>query len=113
MCPQRLLDSGGRPLSFTVRRRDMPHDTPHEDWLSAGEYDSGTAAAVVSARLTAERIPNRMVPYGPRNPGCSVWVRPEWIEKAKALLSQDAVPEDELTKLALSYPAPDDAEDLK
>jgi hypothetical protein len=91
----------------------MPHDTPHEDWLSAGEYDSGTAAAVASARLTAEGIPNRMVPYGPRNPGCSVWVPPEWIEKAKALLSQDAVPEDELTKLALSYPPPDDAGDLK
>jgi hypothetical protein len=91
----------------------MPPDTPHEDWLSAGEFDSGFAAAVVSARLTSEGIPNRIVPAGFRDPGCSVWVPPDLIDRAKALLSQDAVPEDELTKLALSYPPPDDTGDLK
>jgi hypothetical protein len=68
----------------------------------------------VSARLTSEGIPNRVVASGfIRDPTCSVWVPPEWIDKAKALLSQDVVPEDELTKLALSYPPPDDAGDLK
>jgi hypothetical protein len=92
----------------------MPHDTPQEDWLSAGEFANGASAAVVSARLTSEGIPNRIVPNGLyRDPTCSVWVPPDWIDKAKALLSHDAMPEDELTKLALSYPPPDDAGDLK
>jgi len=92
----------------------MPQDTPHEDWLSAGEFANGYSAAVVSARLTSEGIPNRIVTSGfIRDPTCSVWVPPEWIEKTKALLSQDAVSEDELDKLALSYPPPDDAGDLK
>ena len=103
-----------RPLKRGVRRRDMPQDTPHEDWLSAGEFANGASAAVVSARLTSEGIPNRIVTSGfIRDPTCSVWVPPESLHKAKALLSQDAVPEDELAKLALSYPPPDDAGDLK
>jgi hypothetical protein len=93
----------------------MPQETHHEDWLSAGEFDNGASAAVVSARLTSEGIPNRIVPSGLYSAGAmwSVWVPPEWIQKAKALLSQDAVPEDELTKLALGYPPPDDAGDSK
>jgi hypothetical protein len=34
------------------------------------------------------------------------------VDEAKEHLAQVAVPEDELTKLALSYPPPDDAGDL-
>jgi len=84
------------------------------DWVSVGEYSSGLSAGVVSVRLTTEGIPHRIVPsLDRRDPTCSIWVPPEVLDRAKALLSRDAVPEDELTKAALSYPPPDDADDLK
>jgi hypothetical protein len=38
-----------------------------------------------------------------------IWVPPEWLEKAKQVVAEAAVSEDELSKLALSYPPPDDA----
>jgi hypothetical protein len=93
----------------------MPPDKPNEDWISAGEFANDLSAAVASARLSSEGIPNRIVTssgFG-RDPTCWIWVPPEWADKARELLSHDAVPEDELDKLALSYPPPDDAGDLK
>jgi hypothetical protein len=92
----------------------MAHDTPYHDWLSAGEFANSASAQVVSQRLTSEGVPHRVVGSGfIRDPTCSIWVPPEWIDKAKELLSHDAVPDDELTKQALSYPPPDDVGDLK
>ncbi len=112
---RRAGHSFGRPLSFTVRQRDMPDHEPHHDWISVGEFANSASAEVESTRLTIEGVPHRIMPsaFPIRDPTCWIWVPPEWVDKAKELLSHDAVPEDELTNLALSYPPPDDAGDLK
>jgi hypothetical protein len=105
--PRRSLGVGCRPLNFTVRQRDMTRG----DWIGVGEYGNYASAQVVSGVLTAARIPHRIVPSPPpfRDPTCWIWVPPEWSDKAKALVAKASVSEEELTKLALSYPPPDDA----
>jgi hypothetical protein len=105
--PRRLVGASGRPLNFTVRQRDMSAI----DWVSVGEYADAYSAGIVSKRLTTEEVPHRIVTSGlPRGgPIRWIWVPPEWVDKAKEVLSHDAVPDDELTKLALNYPPPDDA----
>jgi len=79
-----------------------------EDWVTIGEYSDPLSAGIVAKRLTEEGIPNRLwVP--PRSAGeCFVWVARESLDLAKAILSQPAVSEEDLTALALKDPPPDD-----
>ena len=84
-------------------------------WISVGEFPNAFSANTVSQRLSSEKIPNRVVfsTLPRRGPECWIWVPPEWVDKAKAVLTEDAVSEDELAKAALSYPPPDDADGVK
>jgi hypothetical protein len=88
---------------------------PQHPWPSVGEFTDPILAALVCRRLTVEGIPHRIAPPNPflSAHSISIWVPPEWLERAKELLSTDAVPEEDLTKAALSYPPPDDADNLK
>jgi hypothetical protein len=83
----------------------------NDDWISVGEFADSYSAQVVSRRLAVEGVPHRIESSGlpRRGPVRWIWVPPEWVERAKEILSHDAVPDDELTKLAMSYPPPDDA----
>ena len=76
--------------------------------MTVGQYSDPLSAGIVSKRLSEEGIPNRI--YTPlRSSGeCYIWVAPESVEAAKQILSQPAVPEEELTALAMKDPAPDD-----
>ena len=93
----------------------MPDNQPHHDWINVGEFSDSLSATVVSQRVTTEGIPNRMVHdtsgLSRGVPTCWIWVPSERADEAKKHLAQDRVPEDDLTKLALSYPPPDDAPD--
>jgi hypothetical protein len=82
-----------------------------QDWVSVGEFENLTSAAVVSKRLNIEGVPHRIVtsPLPYRVPTCWIWVPPEWHDKAKRILAKNAVSDSELTAEALSYPPPDDA----
>lgn len=75
-----------------------------------GQYTERLSAGVVSKRLTDEGVANRVwVP--PRSDGeCYIWVPPEAAERARRILEQPAVSEDELTALALQDSPPDDFE---
>jgi hypothetical protein len=78
------------------------------DWVSVGQYSDYTSALLNSQRLSDEGIPNRIW-SPPRSPGESyIWVPPEFADAAKRILDQPAVPETELTALALQDPPPDD-----
>jgi hypothetical protein len=83
---------------------------PQQPWPSIGEFVDPILASLVSRRLTQAGIPHRFAPptvwerYAPIH----IWVPPDWLDRAKQLLAQYAVPEDELTNAALSYPSPDD-----
>lgn len=81
---------------------------PDEDWITVGEYSDALSAAIVSKRLTEEGVPNRIWSPQRSGGGCFVWVARESLEAAKAILSQPAVPEEDLTALALKDPPPDD-----
>jgi hypothetical protein len=108
--PRLQAGASRRPLNFTFRHRAMPH----HGWISVGEFANAFSARAVSQRLTVEEVPHKIETTGLRSdPTCWIWVPPEWANKAKEILSSDAVPEDDLTKLALSYPPPDDAGNLK
>jgi hypothetical protein len=86
----------------------------HEDWIAMGEYANYASAQVVAQRLKIEGIPHRIIASsGPRDPTCWIWIPPRWADKVKQILAANAVSDDELAKLALSYPPPDDAESLK
>jgi len=83
------------------------------DWISVGEFDSLISAEVVSKRLSADRVPNRIVAepvFGPGGPEATrwIWVPPEWQDQAKKISAEDAVTEEELARVALGYPPPDD-----
>jgi hypothetical protein len=84
--------------------------SPHDDWVSVGQYHDYVSAAVVSARLTDEGVPNRIwIP--PQSAGESfIWVPPESADLAKRILAEPAVSEAELTALATKDPPPDDFE---
>ncbi len=87
---------------------------PHNPWPSVGEFTNPVDVGLVSQRLKMEGIPHRIAPAGlNRDRLLSIWVPPDWLERARELLSHDAVPEDDLTRAALSYPPPDDADSLK
>jgi hypothetical protein len=81
-------------------------------WVSVGEYESDTAADTLAASLTIAGVPNEVVSgsvaFAGPNPGRCIWVPPEWVERAKAILDEPAVPEDELTAQALRYSPLDD-----
>ena len=86
------------------------------DWLSVGEFTNLIDADLTSKRLSDAGIPNRVVV--PQNlvggawggtVQCYVWVPPEAVDQAKSALATSAIPDDELTKLALDTPPPDDA----
>jgi len=81
-----------------------------DDWVTVGQFSDPLSAEIVSKRLTEEGVPNRIW-TPPRSGGeCYVWVPPESLDTAKQLLAEPAVPEDELTALALKDPPPDDFE---
>ena len=71
------------------------------------------SAEVVSKRLSADGVPNRIVGepvLGPGGPAATrwIWVPPEWQDKAKKILAEDAVTDEELGQVALNYSPPDD-----
>jgi len=79
-----------------------------DDWVTVGEYTDASSAAIVSRRLTQEGVPNRLW-TSPRPGGENyIWVRRESLQAAERILSEPALPEDELTALALQDPPPDD-----
>jgi hypothetical protein len=105
--------SSDGPSTSPLDKATMPDRDQHRDWISVGEFANSASAQVASERLTIESIPHRVMPSAfMRDPTCWIWMPPESADKAKELLSHDAVPEDELDKLALSYPPPEDAGDL-
>jgi len=80
------------------------------DWVTVGQYSDPMSAAIVSKRLSEEGVPNR-VWAPPRASGdCYIWVPPESADAAKEILAEPAVPEEELTALALKDSPPDDFE---
>ena len=79
------------------------------DWVSAGEFETSSAASVVATSLTIAEIPNKLVRGVFRDPRCSIWVPPEYLARAREIVNNNAVPESELDAEALSYPPPDDA----
>jgi hypothetical protein len=81
-----------------------------EDWVSVAEFSGPLPARIVAVRLTAEGVPHRVVGnvWPRRDPTTWIWVPPEWRERAQQILAEPAMSEDELTKLALSYPPSDD-----
>jgi hypothetical protein len=79
------------------------------EWLSVAEFLNGMDADLVSRRLDIEGIPNRVVFLFPvRDRTNQVWVPPDMFERAKQVLSESAISEAELTKLALEEAPPDD-----
>jgi hypothetical protein len=77
-----------------------------QDWVSVAQYPDSLSAGVVSKRLSDEGVPNRI--WAPRRSECYIWVPPESADAAKQILAAPAVPEEELTALALKDPPPDD-----
>lgn len=79
-----------------------------QDWISVGRYLDPVSASLVSKRLSDEGVPNRIW-MPPRSLGeAYIWVPPESAEAAKRIIAQPAVPEAELTDLALKDLPPDD-----
>jgi len=79
-----------------------------DDWVTVGEYTDASSAAIISRRLTQEGVPNRLW-TSPRPGGENyIWVRRESLQAAERILSEPALPADELTALALKDPPPDD-----
>jgi hypothetical protein len=81
---------------------------PDDDWVTVAQYSGPMSAAVAGGLLTGLAIPNR-VSVWPRSSLCDIWVPPEFAEEAKKALEQGSVSDQDLTKLALSYPPPEDA----
>ena len=80
----------------------------HDDWVTVAQYTDPMAAGIAARLLTSLDIPNRVSAW-PRSFQRDIWVPPEFVSEAKRALEQGTVPEQDLTKLALSYPPPDDA----
>jgi len=82
-----------------------------EGWVSVGECESETAADTQAAALSVAGVPNELIRDQAagiaRSPGSWIWVPPEWVERARAILDEQAVPESELAAQALSYPEPE------
>src|SRR5271154_6524541 len=88
---------------------------PHQDWVSVGEYTNAYSASVISIRLTNEDVPHRVVSSGLLGREISTrWIEvpPEWADRAKEILAQPAVPEDELTEEALSSSRVEESNDI-
>jgi hypothetical protein len=83
----------------------------HGDWIGIGVFGNYASALVVSRLLTDENVPHRVVgsPAPGRDPECYIWVPPDWLDRAKKVLADAQISDDELTRQALSYPPPDDA----
>jgi hypothetical protein len=96
------------------------------DWISVKQYADLISAEVAAGVLSNLGIPNRIVgppgffasksddvldrlPFGNVGAECYLWVPPESAEDAKNALEQAPLSDEELTALALKYPAPDDA----
>jgi hypothetical protein len=87
---------------------------PHQDWVSVGEYTNRYSASAISIRLTTEGVPHRVVSSGLPDRDSTRWIEvpPEWADRAKEILVQPAVPEDELTEEALRFSRADDVNDI-
>lgn len=81
-----------------------------DDWVRVSQYTNYLAALVVSGRLSAEGVPNRIW-SPPRSAGkCYISVPEDSVDAAKQILAEPPVSETELTALALKDPPPDDFE---
>jgi hypothetical protein len=81
------------------------------NWLSVGEFANAVDAELTSQRLTTEAIPNKIVASNIPHLGTGpywVWVPEEFHHQARRVLTESAVPEEELSRLALATPPPDD-----
>lgn len=86
------------------------------DWVSVGEYSNLIDARLVSRQLHLAGIPNRIEDaLGVFDPGqCglvghfAIWVSSDKLDEATRILAEQAISDDELTKLALGTPPPDD-----
>ncbi len=84
------------------------------DWLDVGEDYDESSATVMSRLLTFMKMPHRVVPTldvnyaSPRIGPFAIWVAPENLEKAKRILAEGQVSDEELTSQALREPPPDD-----
>ena len=87
---------------------------PHQDWVSVGEYTNRYSASAISIRLTTEGVPHRVVSSGLPDSDSTRWIEvpPEWVDRAREILVQPAVPEDELTEEALRSSRADDVNDI-
>ncbi len=88
----------------------------HPKWVSVARYVNVDQATVDAGRLEGQGIRSHVdIPAGPPLGWvfsglveCYVQVLPEDAEKAKQILAEPAVAEDELIREALKYPPPDD-----
>jgi len=91
-----------------------PRNTADDGWVSVGAYPDVESAQVVSGRLSAEGVENRLIAREPGGPlfgvlgEWSVLVPPESVEAAERILAEPPASEAELTALALKDPPPDD-----
>jgi len=89
---------------------------PDKPWVSIGEYPNLESANVVAGRLTVEGLLNRVVSADPAGPlfgavgEYAVVVPPESLQAARRVLAESAIPDEDLTALALKDPPPDDFE---
>jgi hypothetical protein len=81
------------------------------EWTTVAEYADLLSAEVVSRMLSGMGIQNRIYRpplYRTPTPKYYILVPPESTEEAKTALERSAISDQELTKLALKYPPPDD-----
>src|SRR3984885_2526756 len=84
------------------------------DWVSVAEFTEWQSGRIVSDRLTAMGIQNRLVrdfanQFNPAGCGpCQIWVPPQSVDEAKHAFAEASVSEAQLEEEALKYPPPDD-----
>ena len=94
---------------------NLRHPMAKDDWLTVGEYSNAASARVAAGLLTSMGVAHRVWPSPQLMPGADpsgdfyIWVAPEFADEAKRILSESALSDEELTKLALKEPPPDDA----
>jgi hypothetical protein len=81
------------------------------DWVTVKQYDDFTSVEIGARLLSGLGIPNRIDRPTFRRfaEWCDLWVPPEFAEDAKKALGGGSVSDEELTRLALQSPSPDDA----
>lgn len=84
-----------------------------DDWITVGEYPNSSCAQIASALLTESSVPHRIWPNTRPAPMASkpylIYVAPELGDRAREVLADSSISEDELAALALASPPPEDA----